>query len=236
MFLNDEVMKKADCMRITFHTVGLLYCFYIIFILLSLQLQSLNGAISSGDAHDIEAVVQRREANLHVRRSVAQALHYLLTLSVIHRPLFYCLTTRYLSHAILEGQLGSRRVLHAVYARGYWRNAQVVNAERDVTALLGIAVEAYIVDARGGDGEVFVAYLFPSALHRLVTKHDLVIVAVELRVKVAEFFVVVAQHHSPAPLGRCRALAIIRKVIFTNSSLKFDIKAKQFYAASQRVL
>lgn len=29
MFLNDEVMKKADCMRITFHTVGLLYCFYI---------------------------------------------------------------------------------------------------------------------------------------------------------------------------------------------------------------
>lgn len=33
MFLNDEVMKKADCMRITFHTVGLLYCFYIVFIL-----------------------------------------------------------------------------------------------------------------------------------------------------------------------------------------------------------
>ena len=30
MFLNDEVMKKADCMRITFHTVGLLYCFYLI--------------------------------------------------------------------------------------------------------------------------------------------------------------------------------------------------------------
>ena len=30
MFLNDEVMKKADCMRITFHTVGPLYCFYLI--------------------------------------------------------------------------------------------------------------------------------------------------------------------------------------------------------------
>ena len=93
MFLNDEVMKKADCMRITFHTVGLLCCFYVVFILLSLQLQSLNGAISSGDAHDIEAVVQRREANLHVSRSVTQALHYLLTLSVKHHPLLDCLST-----------------------------------------------------------------------------------------------------------------------------------------------
>ena len=30
MFLNDEVMKKADCMRITFHTVGLLYPDFVI--------------------------------------------------------------------------------------------------------------------------------------------------------------------------------------------------------------
>lgn len=29
MFLNDEVMKKADYMRITFHTVGPLCCFML---------------------------------------------------------------------------------------------------------------------------------------------------------------------------------------------------------------